>query len=41
MQALHDLVRSGKVHYIGASSMYAYQFAMLQHTAEKNGWYVK
>ncbi|OQO12012.1 hypothetical protein B0A48_02651 [Cryoendolithus antarcticus] len=38
MQALHDLVRSGKVHYIGASSMYAYQFAMMQHVAEKNGW---
>ncbi|EMD01002.1 hypothetical protein BAUCODRAFT_60820 [Baudoinia panamericana UAMH 10762] len=38
MQALHDLVRSGKVHYIGASSMFAYQFAMLQNCAEKNGW---
>jgi len=38
MQALHDLVRSGKVHYIGASSMWAYQFAMLQHCAELHGW---
>lgn len=38
MQALHDLVRSGKVRYIGASSMWAYQFAMLQFCAEKNGW---
>jgi aryl-alcohol dehydrogenase-like predicted oxidoreductase len=38
MEALHDLVRSGKVHYIGASSMWAYQFAMMQHVAEKYGW---
>jgi aryl-alcohol dehydrogenase-like predicted oxidoreductase len=38
MQALHDLVRSGKVLYIGASSMWAWQFALLQHTAEKHGW---
>ena len=38
MQALHDLVRSGKVRYIGASSMWAYQFATLQHVAEKHGW---
>jgi len=38
MLALHDLVRSGKVHYIGASSMWAWQFAQLQHTAEKNSW---
>jgi aryl-alcohol dehydrogenase-like predicted oxidoreductase len=38
MQALHDLVRAGKVHYIGASSMWAWQFSLLQHTAEKNGW---
>jgi hypothetical protein len=36
MEALHDLVKSGKVHYIGASSMWTYQFALLQHTAEKN-----
>ena len=38
METLHDLVRSGKVHYIGASSMWAYQFARLQFAAEKNGW---
>lgn len=38
MRALHDLVVSGKVHYIGASSMWAHQFAQLQFTAEKNGW---
>ncbi|KAL9124812.1 MAG: hypothetical protein Q9217_005903, partial [Psora testacea] len=38
MKALHDLVESGKVHYIGASSMWAYQFATMQFTAEKHGW---
>jgi len=38
MEALHDLVRSGKVRYIGASSMWAHQFAMMQFAAEKNGW---
>lgn len=38
MQALHDLIKLGKVRYIGASSMWAYQFAMLQFCAEKNGW---
>ncbi|KAK4949715.1 hypothetical protein LTR10_011557 [Elasticomyces elasticus] len=38
MKALHDLVQSGKVRYIGASSMWAYQFAKLQSAAEKNGW---
>jgi aryl-alcohol dehydrogenase-like predicted oxidoreductase len=38
MEALHDLVKSGKVRYIGASSMWTYQFALLQFTAEKNGW---
>lgn len=38
MKALHDLVQSGKVRYIGASSMWAYQFAQLQFCAEKNGW---
>ena len=37
MKALHDLVESGKVRYIGASSMYATCFARLQFTAEKNG----
>ena len=38
MKALHDLVESGKVRYIGASSMWAYQFAQMQFCAEKNGW---
>ncbi|KAJ5157770.1 aldo-keto reductase dtxS3 [Penicillium canariense] len=38
MRALDDLVRSGMVRYIGASSMWTYQFATLQHIAEKNGW---
>ncbi|KAJ1560344.1 hypothetical protein HK096_009126, partial [Nowakowskiella sp. JEL0078] len=38
MEALNDLVRSGKVRYIGASSMYAWQFAKANHVAEKNGW---
>ncbi|KAI4087708.1 MAG: hypothetical protein LQ339_008835 [Xanthoria mediterranea] len=38
MKALHDLVRMGKVHYIGASSMWTYQFASMQFMAEKNGW---
>ncbi|KAJ3498101.1 hypothetical protein NLG97_g1390 [Lecanicillium saksenae] len=38
MGALHDLVRSGMVRYIGASSMWAYQFAMMQNVAEQNGW---
>jgi len=38
MKALHDLVESGKVRYIGASSMWAWQFAKAQHIAMKNGW---
>jgi aryl-alcohol dehydrogenase-like predicted oxidoreductase len=38
MKALHDLVETGKVRYIGASSMRTWQFAMLQDVAEKNGW---
>ncbi|KAI5121968.1 hypothetical protein M0805_002038 [Coniferiporia weirii] len=38
MKALHDLVQSGKVRYIGASSMRAWQFAELNHVAEINGW---
>jgi 1-deoxyxylulose-5-phosphate synthase len=37
-EALHDVVRSGKARYIGASSMYAWQFAKAQHTAETAGW---
>jgi 1-deoxyxylulose-5-phosphate synthase len=38
MEALHDVVRAGKVRYLGASSMYAWQFAKLQHTADLHGW---
>jgi aryl-alcohol dehydrogenase-like predicted oxidoreductase len=38
MSALHDLVRAGKVRYLGASAMYAWQFQKAQYTAEKNGW---
>jgi 1-deoxyxylulose-5-phosphate synthase len=37
MQALHDVVRAGKARYIGASSMFAWQFAKAQHLAESNG----
>ncbi len=38
MAALHDLVQAGKVRYIGASSMWAWQFAKAQHIAQTNGW---
>ena len=38
MDALHDVVRAGKARYIGASSMFAWQFAKAQHTAETHGW---
>jgi aryl-alcohol dehydrogenase-like predicted oxidoreductase len=38
MEALHDVVRAGKARYIGASSMFAWQFAKAQYTAEQNGW---
>jgi aryl-alcohol dehydrogenase-like predicted oxidoreductase len=38
MEALHDIVKAGKVRYIGASSMYAWQFAKLQHAADSHGW---
>jgi aryl-alcohol dehydrogenase-like predicted oxidoreductase len=37
MQALHDVVRSGKARYIGASSMYAWQFSKAQYLAERHG----
>ncbi|KAL6855592.1 Aldo-keto reductase dtxS3 [Amphichorda felina] len=37
MTALHDLVKTGVVRYLGASSMWTYQFAMLQHIAETKG----
>jgi aryl-alcohol dehydrogenase-like predicted oxidoreductase len=38
METLHDVVRSGKARYIGASSMWAWQFAQAQYTADLNGW---
>jgi 1-deoxyxylulose-5-phosphate synthase len=38
MEALHDVVRAGKARYIGASSMFAWQFAKLQNAAGRNGW---
>jgi aryl-alcohol dehydrogenase-like predicted oxidoreductase len=38
MEALHDIVKAGKVRYLGASSMYAWQFAKLQYTASLGGW---
>src|SRR4029079_14535663 len=37
-EALHDVVQAGKARYIGASSMYAWQFAKMQYAAERNGW---
>jgi len=38
MEALHDVVKAGKARYVGASSMYAWQFAKAQHAADRNGW---
>ena len=38
MEALNDVVRTGKARYIGASSMFAWQFAKALHTSEKHGW---
>ncbi|AZM58506.1 MULTISPECIES: aldo/keto reductase [unclassified Streptomyces] len=38
MEALHDVVKAGKVRYIGASSMYAWQFSKAQYTADLHGW---
>ena len=38
LEALHDVVRAGKALYLGASSMFAWQFAELQMTAERHGW---
>ncbi len=38
MEALHDVVKAGKVRYLGASSMWAWQFAKLQHAADLGGW---
>jgi aryl-alcohol dehydrogenase-like predicted oxidoreductase len=38
MAALHDVVRAGKARYLGASSMFAWQFAKAQQVAERHGW---
>jgi 1-deoxyxylulose-5-phosphate synthase len=38
MEALHDLVKAGKVRYLGASSMWAWQFSAMQYTADLHGW---
>ena len=38
MEALHDVIKAGKVRYIGASSMWAWQFAKMQHAADLGGW---
>jgi len=38
MEALNDIVRSGKARYLGASTMFAWQFAQMNHVARENGW---
>jgi aryl-alcohol dehydrogenase-like predicted oxidoreductase len=38
MEALHDVVRAGKARYLGASTMYAWQFATMNHVAAMHGW---
>jgi len=38
MEALHDVVKAGKARYIGASAMWTWQFASMQHAADLNGW---
>jgi len=38
MEALHDIVKSGKARYIGASTMFAWQFAEMNHVGRENGW---
>ena len=38
LEALHDVVKAGKARYIGASSMYAWQFSKAQYTAQAHGW---
>jgi len=38
MEALHDVVKAGKARYLGASSMFAWQFAKMQYTAQLGGW---
>jgi aryl-alcohol dehydrogenase-like predicted oxidoreductase len=38
MEALHDVVKAGKARYLGASSMWAWQFSKMQYTADLHGW---
>jgi aryl-alcohol dehydrogenase-like predicted oxidoreductase len=38
LEALHDVIKAGKARYIGASSMYAWQFSQAQYTARQHGW---
>ena len=38
MEALHDMVKAGKVRYLGASSMWAWQFSKMQYAADLHGW---
>jgi len=38
MEALHDVIKAGKARYIGASSMWAWQFSKMQYTADLHGW---
>jgi len=38
IEALHDIVKAGKARYVGASSMFAWQFATMLHTADAHGW---
>jgi aryl-alcohol dehydrogenase (NADP+) len=38
LEALHDVVKAGKARYIGASSMFAWQFSKALHASERNGW---
>jgi 1-deoxyxylulose-5-phosphate synthase len=38
VEALHDVVKAGKARYLGASSMWAWQFAKMQHAADSHGW---
>lgn len=38
MEALHEVIKAGKARYIGASSMFAWQFAKAQHVAQEHGW---
>ncbi len=38
MEALHDMVKAGKVRYLGASSMWAWQFSKMQYVAQLHGW---